>query len=218
MRWDGIRTISLHCEIHILWEIPRGPSDLGVESEWGPPSPIHQPAMGASISAIYHPLADWNIEGQLPGLLHPQPSSTHRRRRCSSRQVGDVSGSTTRTPSQCSLPSTAKACYYRAPPYEATLAVVAHGLASPDFRQLFCTLYRHISLDRNPPHHRAYPHHLPNNEPLQNAQTTQKTHRTHYRRKGCHRQVCQRPSRRFKHRPWPKIRQQPEDRAENPQE
>src|SRR6516162_5132321 len=78
--WDGIRTISLHCEIHILWEIPRGPSDLGVESEWGPPSPIHQPTMGASISAIDHPLADWITEGQLPGLLRPQSSSTHRPR------------------------------------------------------------------------------------------------------------------------------------------
>ena len=144
--WDGIRTISLHCEMHILWEIPRGPSDLGVESEWGPPSPIHQPTMGASISAIDHPLADWITEGQLPGLLRHSPHQPIDDE-CSSRQVGDVSGSTTRTPSQCSFPSTAKACYYRAP-YEATLAAVAHGLASTDFHQLFCTLYRHVSLNR----------------------------------------------------------------------
>ena len=91
----------------------------------------------------------WQIGSPRDSFLVSFAHSRHQPidHECSSRQVGGVSGPTTRAPSQCSFPSTAKACYRRAP-YEATLAVVAHGLASPDFRQLFCTLYRHVSLDR----------------------------------------------------------------------
>ena len=161
----------------------------------------------------------WQIGSPRDSFLVSFAHSRHQPidHECSSRQVGGVSGSTTRAPSQCSFPSTAEACYHRAP-YEATLAVVAHGLASADFRQLFCTLYRHISLDRITSHHRAYPHHLPNDEPLQKAQTIRKAHRSYYRRKGCHHQVRHRPSMHETDRPCPNLHHQTVDRVENPQE